>query len=241
MPHHASVDSVTLVLDLILAPLGVFTLVVLSHELDHFAAARACGVRVLALSVGLGPVMWRRTWGGTEYRLSAIPLGGYVRLAGSSLFDDVTDGASAPDTLRAKSRGARCAIYLAGPAASVVFGVAALTMAFAFGSRMMVGGDSSKVAHVVPGSAAAVAGLRQGDRIAGGDMSNYSAHTWEGVAAGLSEAGGPITLWVDRGGASVAVPVAVPAGAASAGDLGLVMWPAWLVGVINAAITRMLG
>lgn len=92
----------------------VVTAIIFLHEMGHFLAAKALGVPAPLFSVGLGPVLWRRSWGGTEYRLSAIPFGGFVLFGrGENL-----------DATRAIER---IIIYLAGPAANfltalVIFG-----------------------------------------------------------------------------------------------------------------------
>ena len=64
-----------------LAPILVFGLVVLVHELGHFMAAKWLGVYAPRFSIGFGPALWRRRFGETEYVLAALPLGGFVRMA----------------------------------------------------------------------------------------------------------------------------------------------------------------
>src|SRR5512145_1448587 len=64
-----------------LAPILVFGLVVLVHELGHFIAAKSLGVYAPRFSIGFGPALWRRRRGETEYIIGALPLGGYVRMA----------------------------------------------------------------------------------------------------------------------------------------------------------------
>jgi RIP metalloprotease RseP len=64
-----------------LAPIFVFGLVVLVHELGHFLAAKWMGVYAPRFSIGFGPALWRRRFGETEYIIAALPLGGYVRMA----------------------------------------------------------------------------------------------------------------------------------------------------------------
>ncbi|MEK7368885.1 MAG: site-2 protease family protein, partial [Planctomycetota bacterium] len=67
--------------NILLVIVGIGSLIFI-HELGHFLAAKKIGVRVLVFSLGFGMPLVRRTWGETEYRLSIIPLGGYVKLAG---------------------------------------------------------------------------------------------------------------------------------------------------------------
>jgi regulator of sigma E protease len=103
--------------------LGVMILV---HELGHFAMARFFKVRVDVFSIGFGPRLfgWKR--GATDYRLSALPLGGYVRMAGQDL-SEIDSGmqapTGAPDELMSKPRWQRALISFAGPAVNLVFPV----------------------------------------------------------------------------------------------------------------------
>lgn len=71
------------------------------HELGHFLLAKAMGVKVLTFSIGFGPALVKWTWGDTEYKLAAIPLGGYVKMFGDEMGDEIADkalGISVPDT-----------------------------------------------------------------------------------------------------------------------------------------------
>ena len=94
--------------------LGVLVFV---HELGHFLLARWHGVRVLTFSLGFGPKLFKFTRGDTEYCVSIIPLGGYVKMAGETPDDDTPPK---PDEFFAKSKWQRFQIYIAGPAMNVV-------------------------------------------------------------------------------------------------------------------------
>src|SRR6266571_1082465 len=114
--------------------LGVMILV---HEWGHFIVARFFGVRVDVFSIGFGPRLfgWKR--GATDYRVSAIPLGGYVRMAGQDPSEiDSNDQAAkptgAPDELMSKKRWQRALISLAGPVVNLIFPLFLLTGYFAF-------------------------------------------------------------------------------------------------------------
>src|SRR6266446_419680 len=111
--------------------LGVLILV---HEWGHFIVARLFKVRVDVFSLGFGPRLfgWKR--GVTDYRVSAIPLGGYVRMAGQDLSEvDSNDVAptGAPDELMSKPRWQRVLISFAGPAVNLIFPIILLTGFFA--------------------------------------------------------------------------------------------------------------
>src|SRR5690349_9404751 len=110
--------------------LGVLILV---HEWGHFIVARLFAVRVDVFSIGFGPRLfgWKR--GATDYRVSAIPLGGYVRMAGQDL-SEIDSGeqkpTGAPDELMSKKRWQRALISFAGPAVNLIFPVLLLTGLF---------------------------------------------------------------------------------------------------------------
>jgi regulator of sigma E protease len=107
--------------------LGVMILV---HEWGHFIIARLFKVRVDVFSIGFGPRLFGWKWGDTDWRLSALPLGGYVRMAGQDLSEvDSSDVAptGAPDELMSKPRWQRALISFAGPAVNLVFPIILLS------------------------------------------------------------------------------------------------------------------
>ena len=107
--------------------LGVLILV---HEWGHFIVARYFGVRVDVFSIGFGPRLFGFKWGATDWRISAIPLGGYVRMAGQDITEiDSSDQipTGAPDELMSKPRWQRALISVAGPAINLIFPLVLLT------------------------------------------------------------------------------------------------------------------
>lgn len=130
----------------------VLTVIVGVHELGHLAMARALGARVEAFSLGFGRVLWRRRdRAGVEWRLSALPLGGYVVIPG------MADGAGGGPRLPASRR---VAIAAAGPLANLALYLAAFVVAV---SVVGIPGTAPVVTAVVPGSPAEAAGLLPGD------------------------------------------------------------------------------
>src|SRR5713101_6868724 len=107
--------------------LGVLILV---HEWGHFIVARYFGVRVDVFSIGFGPRLFGFKWGATDWRISAIPLGGYVRMAGQDI-SEIDSGevapTGAPDELMSKPRWQRALISVAGPAINLLFPLVLLT------------------------------------------------------------------------------------------------------------------
>jgi regulator of sigma E protease len=132
------------------------------HELGHFLVAKALGVKVLRFSIGFGPRLLGVHRGETEYRLSLLPLGGYVKMAG----DDPSETLAPEDRGRGfleQSPWRRFAIAVAGPSANLLF--PALVIFALYASQNGSPTEGPYVGTVSPGSPAAVAGLRPGDRI----------------------------------------------------------------------------
>jgi|SRR5215467_4306365 len=160
--------------------LGVLILV---HEWGHFIVARLFGVRVDVFSIGFGPRLfgWKR--GATDYRVSAIPLGGYVRMAGQDPSEiDSSDQApkptGAPDELMSKKRWQRALISLAGPVVNLIFPLFLLTGYFTFFGEAYpkYEDDSVVIANLPKNSPLVKDGVAQGDRIVSVD--GVSDPTW---------------------------------------------------------------
>lgn len=134
-----------------------FSLLILVHELGHFFAAKWMGIRVEVFSLGFGPCL-KKKWGQTEYRLSVIPLGGYVKMAGE---EPTPDKPPAPDEFYGKSVGRRAVVLAAGVVMNVVFGF--IFLVFAYGVGVPV--RPAVVGAVWPGSSAWQEDLRPGDTI----------------------------------------------------------------------------
>ena len=107
--------------------------VIFVHELGHFLAARWAGVLVERFSIGLGPVLLSRRWGDTEYVLSAIPLGGYVKMLGQTDTPEVEEVNLDPRSYQSKSVGWRMIIISAGVIMNIIFGFALFASAYSLG------------------------------------------------------------------------------------------------------------
>ncbi len=209
-----------------LAPILVFGLVVFVHELGHFLAAKATGVYAPRFSIGFGPALWRRRWGETEYRLGALPLGGYVRMAsrddeataflegggeeGEGGHATATEEATDPNAMmpfgpkpippdrwfESKPLPVRLVIMLAGVAMNAL-----LALAITVGMAWYYGRPSPHsppvIDTVLSGSVAAAAGLVAGDSVVAIDGAPVPSTT-DAMAKIRPAAGRPITLRVAR-------------------------------------------
>lgn len=169
------------------------------HEFGHYWVARRCGVRVLRFSVGFGKVLLRRTdRNGTEWALSAIPLGGYVKM-----LDEPEPGATAREQQQAFNRqpvGRRMAVVLAGPMANLLLAAIFYTILGLMGRVEPQPIIAAPPAH----SSAAEAGFKQGDRIVSVDNSvvrSWSEARWHLMDALTS--GGDVKVVVDPGHGSM--------------------------------------
>ena len=122
------------------------------HELGHFLAARRVGVRVLAFSVGFGPRLLGFTRGDTEYNIAAIPLGGFVKMAGETAEDQRS---GAPDEFLSKSKWQRFQVLIAGPAMNIVLAVLVLWLVLLQGADVPAYRDMTPVVGAIQADAPA--------------------------------------------------------------------------------------
>src|SRR5215470_7373211 len=169
----------------------VLGVLVMIHEWGHFIVARFFGVRVDVFSIGFGPRLfgWKR--GATDYRVSALPFGGYVRMAGQDLSEiDSGDKAptGAPDELMSKPRWQRALISFAGPAVNLVFPIVLLIGLYAIkGAPYSEFLDKPfQVAGLAEKATPDLTPLRVGDRVL--SIGGVQNPTWEQADHALSEA-----------------------------------------------------
>lgn len=169
-------------------------LLITVHELGHLVAARLLDIRVLKLSIGFGPTLASFTRRGTEYAISAIPLGGYVRLLGEDRADDVP-ARERPRSFSHRPAWQRLVVILAGPAANLVFPV----FIFAHLYARQTTARAAVIGAVLPGQPAADADLRPGDRVIAIDDSRV--RYWDEFNAKvLSAPGRELRVTVERPG-----------------------------------------
>lgn len=189
----------------ILSFLVVIGPLILIHELGHFLVARWAGVGVERFSFGFGPVLLRWRGAGTEYCLSAIPVGGYVKMVGeeSPLEGGGTPAFDPRQAFAAKPLWARFLIVFAGPGMNFVLAAVIASLVLATAGRPVW---SAVVGRVSEGGPAERAGLRAGDVVRAVD--GRPVAYWEDVDRALEAAAGrPLTLTVERGGTRLTVPV----------------------------------
>jgi regulator of sigma E protease len=199
-------------LDWVIPFVVILTVLVFVHEMGHYLIARRNGVRVEVFSIGFGPEIWGRTDShGTRWKVSWIPLGGYVKMFGEQDFDG-GEGEETPlpmteedqkVSFNSKRLGQRAAIVFAGPAANYVFAIVVFFFLFALvGEPRLLAG----VGSVDENSAAAAAGIRPGDRIV--RVGGQDVHWFEDLRDVISaNPGKKLSLTLLRDGAKHVISV----------------------------------
>ena len=203
----------------LLSFLFVLGVLIFVHELGHFLAARRLGVRVLTFSLGFGPKILKFTRGDTEYCVSAIPLGGYVKMAGESP-DDPRSGA--PDEFLSKTKWERFQVLIMGPVMNIVLAVVVMAIVLAQGAEVPAYEDQPPVVGAVKmNSAAERAGIVPGDRIL--SVAGDGVPTWKDMAIAISmKANRSVALTLNREGRTMSFDVMPSAeGRYEIGDLGV--------------------
>src|ERR1700756_3015772 len=175
----------------------VLGVMILIHEWGHYAAAKFFKVRVEVFSIGFGKrlLVFRR--GETDYRISAIPLGGYVKMSGENPMDERTGD---PGEFLSHPRWQRFIIAIAGPFMNIVLAVGLLTVVYMVHYEYPAFIDQPGiVAYVKPDSAAAQAGVQAGDRVI--RIAGIDNPTWEqiGLKVMLSP-NEPLAITLNRDG-----------------------------------------
>ena len=197
--HNFLVDLVTVTI--------VLGIMIFVHEWGHFAAAKLCGVRVDVFSLGFGPRLFGVKRGDTDYRLSALPFGGYVRMAGDNPLEERS---GAGYEFLSRPRWQRAIIAIAGPLMNFL-----LALVILWGIFWRLGIPSPVYEHqaadvvAVPLSMPGT-GLQAGDRVTA--VNSVTTPTWKKVYSEVEKAkpGSFVTLTVQRNNASQSVTVNVP-------------------------------
>ena len=174
----------------------VLGFMILIHEFGHYAVAKLLGVRVEVFSIGFGKRLFGFRKGDTDYRISAIPLGGYVKMSGENPMDERTGD---PAEFMSHSRWHRFLIAIAGPTMNILLAIVLLTTVYMVHYEHPVYMDKPAVIDVVKaGSGAAQAGIQPGDRIV--RIDGITNPTWEQVQPReMISPNQPISVTIQRG------------------------------------------
>jgi regulator of sigma E protease len=188
----------------ILAFLFVLGVLIFVHELGHFVMARRVGVRVLKFSLGFGPRLVGFTRGDTEYVISAIPLGGYVKMAGENP-DDPRSGRD--DEFLSKSKWERFQILIMGPLMNLILAVVVTAGVLMNGADIPAYENKPPVmGQVIADSPAAKAGIQRGDRVV--SVAGRNVETWREFFVGVGmRAGSETDIELLRDGKRLTVKV----------------------------------
>jgi regulator of sigma E protease len=187
----------------------VLGVIIFVHEFGHFITAKAFGMRVFIFSFGFGKRLIGFKRGDTDYRISLIPLGGYVKLEGEPddrISEDVNTLGDGKDfTVRPSWQ--RFLVYLAGPTMNAVLTIAAFTGLFWQGSEVDAAAyDRPVIGMVDPGSTAEAAGLKAGDEIV--SIDGQPAADWKtALVAILMRPDSQLTMMIRRQGQTLSLPV----------------------------------
>ncbi|HKG12876.1 MAG TPA: RIP metalloprotease RseP [Pyrinomonadaceae bacterium] len=185
----------------ILAFVFILGAAVILHEFGHFIVAKLLGIRVETFSVGFGKRLWGRRWGTTDYRLSLIPLGGYVKLGGDDSNAGIEEGNAeeipARERFDLRPRWQKFCVGVAGPVMNILTALAVpLALAMIVGVAVM---PPPVVKTVGADSAAERAGIKPGDRIV--SFNGEENSEWERIMNdSLLSPDQPLPLEVERGG-----------------------------------------
>ena len=165
----------------ILAFVFVLGVLIFVHELGHFLMARRIGVRVITFSLGFGPKIVGFRRGDTEYCISAVPLGGYVKMAGETPDDPRT---GQPDEFLSKTKWERFQVLIMGPVMNILLAIVLMWVVLMQGARVPAFLDRPPVVGAVAaGSPAERGGVRPGDRIV--RVAGRTVSTWEQLSMAI--------------------------------------------------------
>ncbi|MEL6344255.1 MAG: RIP metalloprotease RseP [Myxococcota bacterium] len=217
----------------ILAAVALIAILVFIHEFGHYIVAKMCGVHVKIFSLGYGQRVVGFVHNGTDYRISLLPFGGYVLMAGADPFgygdedDDLLDDPSRAFMRRPVWQ--RFLIIAAGPAMNLVLPIVVFTTLFMAGEPQ----PAPVVGSLSQGSPAQEAGMQAGDTLV--EIDGQAVSTWRGMGAALSALGlGTHTIVIEREEARI--PLSVTLEPDDAGSIGIsFLRPASIVGVDDPA------
>lgn len=144
----------------------VFSILIFVHEFGHFIMAKLTGVKVLEFSIGMGPRGFSTMKGDTLYSVRLLPIGGYVKMAGETGYEEDVQFSDDPSFFNNKTVLQRTAVIIAGPLMNLLLAMVLFALIFSIVGVPYIG---TEVGQVVENSPAARAGLEPGDKIVGAD------------------------------------------------------------------------
>ncbi len=216
----------------LIAFLIVLGILIFIHELGHFLAARHVGVRVEAFSVGFPPTLWGKKIGDTEYRISWIPVGGYVKLFGQNVDDEDPND---PTNYAHKSLFQRLYILTAGPLMNLLFALIFMPLVFWIGMETPAYlDDSPRIKNVQDGSYSQKLGIQANDEIIA--INGTFVKNWEELHNTMGSIPPSETLIfdIDRKGNSIYIE----GSAIEMHRLGSMGWSPYLVPVVGGFSSR---
>jgi len=175
----------------------VFSILIIVHEVGHFMLARMNGIRVERFSLGFGKRLFGFKSGGTDYCISAVPFGGYVKMAGDEPSDKLK---GAGYEFLSKSVFARGSVIIAGPVFNYIFGFLVFIAVFMIGAPEY----TSKVGKVIDGYPAELAGIKEGDTIVSVD--GVDCVYWNDLVGEIQKkTEGEVSLGILRDGRSIKI------------------------------------
>ena len=182
-----------------------FSLAIAIHEFGHFIVALKLGLRVDRFSIGFGPALWKKTWRGVEYRISCIPLGGYVMIPdvdpeGTKKLEGGKGNAEQGTAKKEIAPWKEVAVAVAGPGMNIVLAVVLAFILSALPADKF-GELTCEVNGTIEGTPAEKAGVKEGDTIV--SVAGKNVYTWSQMQVEVQIAGGAETEFVlrDKGGA----------------------------------------
>lgn len=169
---------------------------IIPHEWGHMIVAKLCGVKVNEFSVGMGPLLFQKKKGDTQYSVRLLPLGGFCAMEGEE------ESVDSPTSYSSKTYPQKIAILLAGVTMNVIIAFVAVAIALC-----VSGVVTNSIDSVLPGSPAEAAGLKQGDTIVA--INGKPTESWEEVTAGIDgyKEGEALTITYDRDGSESEITV----------------------------------
>ena len=186
----------------IISTIVVLGLLIFVHELGHFLVAKWSGVTVLRFSLGFGPRLFGYKRGDTDYCLSLIPLGGYVKMLGEEPGEEIDEEQRAT-SFSSQPVSKRIAIVLAGPFSNFLLAIVIFALIYAFSGIPQL---TPEIGSVSVGSPAEQAGLRTGDKVA--SINGITIGDWEDLSRLIEKLGEhPLSLQIERDGEAMMVTV----------------------------------